>query len=138
MHNNSLPGWLAGDGVALTVMNTSVSVLEGDSGDITELSIFVMANITEPLNRFPVFQFTLTSATTATLGQDFILQDTAITIPFNFAGIFSTSFTVVILGDDSDEMDIEVIEGTLEPTSDLDTVLPSGVITINITDDEGE
>ena len=98
-----------------------------------------MANITEPLNRFPVFQFTLTSATTATLGQDFILQDTAITIPSNFVGTFSTSFTVVIIpGDDSDEMDIEVIEGTLEPISDLDTVLPSGVITIKITDDDGE
>ena len=119
-------------------MNTSLSVLEGDSGDTTEVSIFIMANITEPLNRFSVFQFTLTSATTATLGQDFILQDTEITIPFNFAGIFSTSFTVVILGDDFDEMDIEVIEGTLEPLSDLDTVLPSDVITINITDDEGE
>ena len=129
---------LSGVGITLIVQNTSVSVLEGDPGNTTIQSIFVMANITQPLGRLAVFQFTLTSATTAMLGEDFILQNTEITIPFNFAGIFSTSITVVILGDDSDEMDIEVIEGILEPISDLDTVLPSGVITINITDDEGE
>ena len=124
--------------VTLTVLNPSETVLEGGAGNSTELSIFVMANITEPLSRSAAFQFTLTSATTATLGQDFILQDTAITIPFNFDGIFFSSFTVVILGDDFDEVDIEVIEGTLEPISDLDTVVPSmGVVTINIMDDDG-
>ena len=122
----------------MTVINPSETVLEGDAGNSTELSIFVMANITEPLSRSVFFQFTLTSATTATLGQDFILQDTAITIPFNFAGIFFSSFTVVIQGDNLDEMDIEVIEGTLEPISDLDTVVPlMGVVTINIMDDDG-
>ena len=127
-----------GDGVTLTVMNPSETLLEGNIGSNTILSIFFMANVTQPLGRLAIFQFALTSDTTATLGQDYNLQDTEITVPFNFAGIFFTRFNLVILGDDMDEFNVEVIEGTLEPISDLDVVMASNIITINIVDDDGE
>ena len=125
-------------GVTLVVLNAVDTVLEPDTGNNTNATICFQANINQPMNRDIMFEFELSNLTTATLGVDFLPNETAsfLTIPANFTGEFFRCLVITVFGDNQFEGD-EVIVYELRAVSPLDVVQFRSIVVTIIENDPG-
>ena len=114
-----------------------VLVTEPMFGNVTNLVICFLADVSQALDRDAVFQFELSNFSTAIFGVDYLpnINSKFLTIPATFSGTFMHCITFAVFGD-LEEEDFEAILYQLTALSELDTVdTPS--LTIVIVDSFG-
>ena len=123
-------------GVTLVLLSNTFIILEPDSGENTNPTACLQVNVEHPLGRDVMFEFELSNLTTATLGVDFLPNETSsfLTIPGSFSGEFFRCLVVTVFGDDQFESD-EIVVYEFRALSPLDSVF-SPVLHISIIDND--
>lgn len=131
---------IVGPGLFLTALNPLQSSLEGDSGQLTNISFCFAVFIPQPLGRFALFRTLLDGTlSTAILELDYTLTREAqfLAIPPDAGSMFETCLELVVIGDDEFEDD-EFVVSLLSPLSESDSILSISDLTLVILNDDGK
>jgi hypothetical protein len=134
---SSLP--LHPDFVVLNVSVPPLTVSEGDDGENTTARVCFTATLNQPRSRNSVFELTVSSLSTATLGVDFVVP--LVVVPADFQGeVYMACVNITIIGDDEVEADEMVVFVVVALTQDNIVVSADGsnFVEMTIIDNDGK
>ena len=133
--------------MSLVVLQSQLTVLEPNAGDVATVTACFSAEISTSLDRDAIFDFNVSLNSTAEVFIDYFILgglsffNLSLIIPAGFSGSFSTCIDVIILGDGEPETS-EMAAFEITPRLECDQVLfppdSPNLLILTIFDADGE